>query len=103
MTIIRSVGFASILYNPTHAIRPELVTAAVDELATEGAMFTSDSRMSTARLARNIDCAARPACRAASFASATVIVRSRSDGERDAAGTRRGEAVPSSQSDRLLR
>ena len=40
--------------NPDERIRPETVAAAIDRLAPESAIFTSDTGMSTAWLARYV-------------------------------------------------
>ena len=49
----------SLADNPDHAIRPEAVAAAVDELASDSAIFTADTGMSTVWLSRYVTMRAR--------------------------------------------
>ncbi len=49
----------SLVDNPFHAIRPEAVAAAVDELASDSAIFTADTGMSTVWLSRYVTMCAR--------------------------------------------
>ena len=81
--------------NPDHRIRPEALAAAVDAIAADDAIFTSDTGMSTVWLSRFVELRGDPA--------AAGLLQPRLDGQRDAPGARRAGAGPLAPGRRVLR